>query len=103
MASPVTSPEELPIVATPELLLQTPPDAVSLRVVVLPTHTPPAPVIVPAPGVGFTVPIVVLVPNALQPFASVTDKVYIPLAAVVADRIEGLWLAELNEFGPLQV
>jgi hypothetical protein len=52
-AKPLTTP---PItIAAPPLLLQTPPVAASLKVILSPTHTLPVPVIVPASGNGFTV------------------------------------------------
>lgn len=55
MATPVTTPEELPIVATPVAALQCPPPAASVRVIVDPTHTPVEPEIEPAEGNALTV------------------------------------------------
>jgi hypothetical protein len=58
-ATPITTPVPEPTVATPVLpLLQVPPLALLLNVVVLPMHTDAVPVIVA--GTGFTVMIVVL-------------------------------------------
>jgi hypothetical protein len=50
-------------------------------------------------GTELTVTVVVLVP--LQPFESVVMTVYVPLAAVVAEPIEGFFVEELKLFGPL--
>jgi len=59
VAMPVTMPE-LPIAATPLLLLlQDPPEVVLLKAVAAPTQTAAEPVIVPAAGNGFTVTVVV--------------------------------------------
>ena len=53
---PVTTPELLPIVAIEvPVEVQTPPGAPSARVIVLPTHTEDAPLIMPAEGTVFTV------------------------------------------------
>jgi hypothetical protein len=52
-------------------------------------HRPVAPLMVPAPGVILTVAVVVLVPTAIHTLASVTVKVYMPVAAVVAADIVG--------------
>ena len=57
-ATPSTTPLREPTVATPELLLQTPPGTPSVRVVVRPTHTLEAPVI--ATGEVLTVTCVLL-------------------------------------------
>ena len=55
VATGVTIPE-VPILATPVLmLLQTPPAAASDSVIVAPIHTEDGPVIVPARGNGLTV------------------------------------------------
>ena len=55
-ATPDTIPVLIPTVATERvLLLQAPPDTLSLRLMVDPTHTELAPLIVPGSGAPFTV------------------------------------------------
>jgi hypothetical protein len=48
------------------------------------------------------VAVVVLVPVALQPWVSATKRVYVPVATVVTEEIEGFEIVELNEAGPAQ-
>ena len=61
--TPVSMPVEASILATEVLLLvQVPPAAASVRVMVDPVHTDPGPVIVPADGNGLTVINVVAIP-----------------------------------------
>ena len=89
-----------PAVAIPFAALHTPPPAVLVKVMVLPTHTLLPPLIVPADGSGFTVPVVVLMPVAMQLLPSVTVRVYTPLAEVAAEGTDGFCSVELNELGP---
>ena len=88
---PVTTPVALPTDKTAERELHVPPGSpVVPNVTVLATQTLVPPVIVPALGVGFTVAVVVLAPEVpIQPLASVTVKVYMPVAAVVAAGMAG--------------
>lgn len=54
--TPVTVPVFEPMVATASVLLvHVPPETLLLRLIVEPTHTEEAPLIVPALGTGFTV------------------------------------------------
>jgi hypothetical protein len=70
--TPVTIPDEDPIVATDvDALVHTPPLTAFESVVVPPTNVEVVPVIVPAVN-GKTVVVTVLLPLATQPFASVT-------------------------------
>ena len=61
----VTRPVALPTVVAADDDVHTPPDAVSERLAVLPLQAPSGPVMLPAPGVGFTVR--ALVAAGLQP------------------------------------
>ncbi len=79
------------------LLLHVPEPVVLLNPVVSPIQTLRLPVIVF--GNGFIVALVVLM--SVQPFASSTDTVYVPLAAVGTEDMEGFCKVEVNEFGPL--
>ena len=74
LATPVTTPLSLPTLALPLLELHTPPPAASLKLVVLPTQTVPAPVIVPALNV---VEFTVTVALATQPGLPHSSKVIV--------------------------
>ena len=78
-----------------------PPLAVVVRFNVLPAQIGPLLPIAVIAGNGFTVAVIVFVPVAPHPLASVTLRLYTPLAAVVADVIDGFWLVELKVFGPV--
>ena len=54
-------------------------------------------------AVGLSVITTDVVDEVLHPFASVTVKVYVPVAAVVTFVIEGFCDVDVNEFGPLQL
>ena len=62
-ATPVTWPVDEFTAAIPELLLvHTPPDDVSVKLILAPTHTVVGPLIVPAFAAGLTLIVVVVVP-----------------------------------------
>lgn len=91
----------LPIEAIVFDTLQVPPVAPVLESdSVLPMHTLPVPLILPAEGNGFTVAVTVAAP--VQRFESVTVIVYIPLADVVAPVMEAPGADAINDAGPLQ-
>ena len=67
---------------------------------VVPRHIVAVPVVSETDGVVFTTTVAVAVP--VQPLASVTVTVYVPLIAKVAFALVGFWLVEVNPDGPLQ-
>jgi hypothetical protein len=86
MALPAVTPVTVPVVLTVAvvlaLLLHTPPDAVSVRVMALPSQTERKPAIVPATGCGFTV--TVRVARAVpQPLVTVYDILAVPATNAV--------------------
>ena len=66
-----------------------PPLVVLVRFNVFAAHIGPLLPMAVIAGNGFTVAVVVFVPVALQLLASVTLRLYTPLAAAVADVIDG--------------
>src|ERR1043165_9586111 len=81
--TPVTTPV-LEIVALPKTVLHTPPETVSERVVVLPTHTSDEPEITPGDVAAVTVTTIVL----KQPVPNVYVIVLVPAANPVTTPVE---------------
>ena len=67
----------------------------------LPAHTAALPLTVPPTEPAFTDTVVVLL--AVQPPASVTVTVYVPLFSAVAPEIVGFCCVEVKVFGPVQL
>ncbi len=55
-----------------------------------------------AVAIGFVLTITLVVPVPVQPLASVTNTVYVPVAAEVTPAIEGFCSKDEKPFGPVQ-
>ena len=101
MLVPALIPVTIPVEPTVAMAVrdddQEPPDTEALKAAVSAAVKVETPVIVPA--AAFTVAEVVAAPG-LQPLASVSVRLYTPVAAVVALPIVGLAIVELNDDGP---
>lgn len=71
----------------------------AVKVIVLPAHTGDDAVGTGATGIGFTVTIVVPA-GPVHPL-TVADTLYVPVAAVVADGMEGFWDDDEKPLGPV--